>query len=148
MERIERSVDLEASAQRVWDVLVDFRRYPEWNPFIVAIAGDAVPGARLEVRLQPPGGRAMNFRPRVLAATPAHELRWLGRILVPGLFDGEHRFVIEPRGEDRCHLVHGETFRGVLVPLLKRGLGATAEGFEQMNRALAARVRDVADDTA
>lgn len=132
----------------MWDVLVDFPRYPEWNPFIVANAGEAVPGARLEVRLQPPGGRALTFRPRVVVATPAHELRWLGRILVPGLFDGEHSFVIEPRGPDRCRLVHGETFRGVLVPRLKRGLVATAEGFEQMNRALAARVRDGADDTA
>jgi hypothetical protein len=45
-----------------------------------------------------PGRRPTTFRPRVLEAEPARRLRWLGHLLVPGLFDGEHRFTIEPAG--------------------------------------------------
>ncbi len=78
--------------------LTDFAAYPEWNPFIPCISGPGTVGSRLDVQLQPPGGRGMQLRPTVLAAAPSEELRWLGQLGVPGLFDGEHRFRIEPLG--------------------------------------------------
>jgi hypothetical protein len=59
---------------------------------------------------QPPGGKPMTFKPTVLAADPARELRWLGRVLMPRLFDGEHGFRLEPT-VGGCRLHHGETFR-------------------------------------
>lgn len=136
MKRIERAVTINASADRVWEILVDFPRYPDWNPFVTSVAGEAFPGRRLRVRLRPPGGVGMTFRPRVLVATPGRELRWIGRLLFPGLFDGEHSFIIEPTGKDSCRMVQGETFTGVLVSLFGKGLDATAEGFDQMNQAL------------
>lgn len=139
MQRIERSITINASADRVWQILVDFERYPEWNPFVISASGEAQPGKRITVRIKPPGKRAMTFRPRVLVATPGRELRWLGRLLVPGLFDGEHSFTIEPLGPDRCRLVQAETFSGILVGLLGSTLRATAQGFEQMNEALKTR---------
>jgi hypothetical protein len=123
----------------VWDILTDFARYAEWNPFIVHAEGVARAGTRLTVRIEPPGGRGMTFRPTVLAADPGHELRWLGRLVVPGLFDGEHRFVLEASGGG-VRLVQAERFRGLLVPLLRRQVeGPTRRGFEAMNAALKAR---------
>ncbi|MBI2494818.1 MAG: SRPBCC domain-containing protein [Candidatus Rokubacteria bacterium] len=90
MKTLETAID---------EVLTDFPAYPAWNPFIRRIAGAARPGARLAVHIQPAGGRGMTFRPTVLVAEPDRELRWRGRLLVPGLLDGEHAFVIEPRGD-------------------------------------------------
>jgi hypothetical protein len=82
----------------------------------------------------------MGIRPTVLAAAPSHELRWLGRMGVPGLFDGEHRFRIEPLGPDRVRFVHEEHFTGLLVPLVMRLIAhSTRQGFEAMNRALKTR---------
>ncbi len=146
MRRVERSIAIDAPAARVWEVLVDFARYPEWNPFITSIEGEAVPGARLKLRLRPPGRRSMTFRPRVLVATPGRELRWLGHLFIPGLFDGEHSFVIEPVGARTCRFHHGETFRGALVGLFRKGLDATGEGFDQMNRALKERAEQASDE--
>ena len=75
----------------------------------------------------------MTFRPKVLVAKPNAELRWLGRFLMPGLFDGEHYFVLSQLGENRTRFVHGERFSGVLVPLVKSSLeSATRAGFEAM----------------
>jgi hypothetical protein len=148
VKRIERSVEIDAPSRDVWEVLVDFARYPEWNPFVRSVSGEAVRGARLRVELSPPGGRGMKFRPRVLAAIPGRELRWIGRFLVPGLFDGEHSFVIEPLDQRRCRLIQGETFRGLFVVLLGKGLEATADGFDQMNQALKTRAEAVASEAA
>ncbi|HTP56009.1 MAG TPA: SRPBCC domain-containing protein, partial [Thermoplasmata archaeon] len=69
------------------------------------------------------------------------ELRWLGRLGLPGLFDGEHRFVIESDGAGGSVLTQSETFRGLLVPLVWRGLGPRTEAaFHRMNEALRDRV--------
>jgi hypothetical protein len=137
-------VDIRASPEEVWAVLADFPAYPDWNPFVRAIEGKPAVGERLSITLAPPGGKTMKFRPRVLVADPGRELRWLGRLLFPGLFDGEHYFLIEPRAGG-VRFVQGERFTGVLVGAARSALGKnTRSGFEAMNRALKARVEAAA----
>src|SRR5215211_8926828 len=92
-----------------------------------------------------PGARATTFKPTLLAVEPNRELRWLGRLLLPGVFDGEHRFTLDRAGEVHTGFVQSETFKGVVVPLLGRALGSTGRGFEQMNQALKARAESAAD---
>jgi len=133
LRRIETAIDIAAPPRAVWDVLVDFAAYPDWNPFIRRLQGEARVGARLEVTVQPPGGKPMTFKPTVLAAEPARELRWLGRVLMPGLFDGEHGFRLEATAGG-CRLHHGETFGGILVPLFGKMLDDTERGFALKQR--------------
>src|SRR5918995_2823076 len=106
--QIQTEIEIDATPEQVWDVLTDFAAYPEWNPFIQRIAGDVMVGAKLDAYLQPPGNRGMRFRPTVLAAAPAQELRWLGHLGFSGIFDGEHIFRIEPLGTDRVRFVQEE----------------------------------------
>jgi hypothetical protein len=142
--RLHAETAIHASPERVWDVLTDFAAYPEWNPFIPRITGSLETGSRLDVQLQPPGGRGVRMRPTVQAAAPPRELRWLGHLGIPGLFDGEHRFRIEAVGTDRVRFVQEERFTGLLAPLVlhfvERG---TRQGFEAMNQALKARAEQL-----
>jgi hypothetical protein len=138
---IRTEIEIAAPADQVWDVLQDLAAYPEWNPFIREIAGPIEEGARLNVRLQPPDGHGMRFRPRVVEVAPGRALRWLGHLGIPGLFDGEHRFLIEPVAPDRVRFVQEERFSGLLVPVILRFAGkGTRQGFESMNAALKSRV--------
>ena len=140
MKELHSHIDINASAERVWQLLTDFASYPQWNPFIRRISGEPTIGERLEVRLEPPESRGMTLRPKVLDAEPNHQLRWLRHLFVPGLFDGEHSLVIQSLGEDRVRFVQGESFRGLLVPMFARSLdNGTLRGFEEMNRALKER---------
>jgi len=139
MPKIETWIDIEAPAARVWSILTDFAAYPAWNPFITLAEGEARPGARLKIVVAPPGRKPMVFRPVVLAAIPGQELRWLGRLFVPGLFDGEHAFRLEPQ-DGNCRFHHSERFSGILPPLFGAGLlDSTRQGFLAMNAALRAR---------
>jgi hypothetical protein len=138
MRLIDTRIEVAAPPVRVWDVLTDFARFPEWNPFITRIEGVVEPGARLRVEIKPPGKSPMTFTPTVLAARPGKELRWRGRLLVPGLFDGEHAFQLEERG-GICSFRQSERFTGLLVPLLGGALAATERGFAAMNIALKRR---------
>jgi hypothetical protein len=97
VRQLQSELASDAPPERVWAVLTDFPAYPEWIPFIRRISGELGEGAKLEGQIQSPGARATTFRPRVRAVETNRELRWLGRLLVLGIFDGEHRFVIEPR---------------------------------------------------
>lgn len=140
MHEVTTEIEINASAQQVWSVLVNFAEYPNWNPFVREITGVPRVGEKLRVVIQPPGGKGMTFRPTVLVATAEQELRWLGRILIPGLFDGEHYFRVVPLGPDKVRFIHGERFSGLLVALAKATLdSATKAGFEAMNQALKAK---------
>ena len=140
MKELRTEININAPAERVWRVLADFTSYPGWNPFIRRISGTPRVGERLEVRLQPSGARGFTFHPEVLTAEPTRELRWLGHLLVPKVFDGEHIFTIEPLAEERVRFIQREIFNGLLVPFFMRFVEAdTRRGFEEMNRALKER---------
>ena len=140
MKELHTQIEIEAPAEQVWQVLTDFAAYPEWNPFIRRVNGRPEVDEQLVVRMRPSGTKGMTFRPTVLKVEPNRQLRWLGHLLVPGLFDGEHIFEIEEVDEDRVLFTQREIFRGLLVPLLARSLDRdTQRGFEEMNRALRER---------
>jgi len=137
---IETRIDIPAGANDVWDALLAFDAYPAWNPFILQISGQAEVGRVLDVTVKPVGGSAMRFSPSLLQVEPGHALRWKGKFLMPGLFDGEHYFLIQPQASGGVTLVHGETFSGALVPFFKGQLDkGTKAGFEAMNQALRER---------
>ena len=122
MKELRTEIEFEGTPQEVWDVLADLPAYAEWNPFIKKIDGEARTGAKLEVRMEPEGERAMTFRPTVLSAEPGRELKWLGHLLVPGIFDGEHRWLIEDAGSGKVRFTQSERFGGILVPFLWKKL--------------------------
>jgi hypothetical protein len=142
MRELRREIEIAAPPSTVWSVLSDTGSYSKWNPFMPRLDGELRKGAKLDVRIEPPGGRPMNFKPTVLAVEPERELRWIGRFLVPGLFDGEHSLRIERLDNNRSRFVQSERFSGLLVTAFKSTLDKTELGFEQMNGALKAQAED------
>ena len=140
---LRTEIAIDAPPDRVWSILMDFPSYPDWNPFIRSIKGEARPRGKLKARIQPSGGRAMTFKPTVLAAEPARELRWLGHLGFPGIFDGEHHLALVSLPEGGTRFRQEERFTGILVPLLRKSLDKdTRRGFEEMNLALKARAEN------
>ena len=140
MKEIHTEIEINASEEKVWRVLTDFAAYPKWNPFVRIVEGDVSVGARLQVYIEPSGGKGMLFRPNVLVVEPNRELRWLGHLWLPGLFDGEHSFSIEPLGDGHVRFIQRERFKGLLVPFLSKMLDwDTQRGFNEMNWALKLR---------
>ena len=99
-----------------------------------------VEGNTLTLRMALPGRDPMTIKPRLLVVEPARELRWKGRLFVPGLFDGEHAFVLTTLDNGRTRLDHWERFAGLLLPIA-RGMvyDDTVKSFHALNAALAKR---------
>ncbi len=140
MRTIESTIEIDAPPERVWEELIDFEEYVEWNPFIPRASGEARVGHRLTIKIEPPGAREFTFTPKVTVVEEPRRLAWLGRVGFPHLFDGRHSFHLEPLADgERTRFRQHEVFGGVLVPLLLRE-GAIQRGFDAMNAALKRRV--------
>ncbi|HAA17041.1 MAG TPA: SRPBCC domain-containing protein [Cytophagales bacterium] len=141
MKQLETTIDIQATPNEVWNTLLDFGKYSEWNPFIRKVEGNGATGTQLRNTMHLPGQKPQVFTPKVLVNNPTVEFRWLGRLLLPRVFDGEHYFKLTALPNGGTRLVHGEVFRGMLVNPIMRKIGkATEEGFEAMNQALKDRL--------
>jgi hypothetical protein len=142
---LHTEVTIDAPPETVWAVVTDVNQYSEWNPFIVTATGEAAVGERLINRMQPPGGKAMTFKPTVTEVDVDQTFEWLGRFGLPGVFDDRHRFELSPTPEGGTRVVHREEFSGVLVRFMRKSLDTqTKRGFEEMNTALKIRAEDTA----
>lgn len=143
--QLQTDIDINASPEMVWSVLADLDSYSEWNPFIVEATGDVIVGSKLVNRLEPPEGKGMTFKPVVTVVESAKTFEWLGRLGVPGIFDGRHRFELAPTASGGTHLTQNEQFSGALVRFMRTSLDShTRDGFVAMNEALKTRAETLA----
>jgi hypothetical protein len=140
---VHTSIDISADLQKVWDVLKDFDRYPEWNPCLLSIAGDKSIGSVLTVTIDPAYSINKRFKARLLEYSKEKGIRWFGRLWIPHLFAGTHSFEMLPTASG-VTFIQQEEFSGILVPLLKGMLDRKMKkGYQEMNRALKARSEKV-----
>ncbi|MEA1902363.1 MAG: SRPBCC domain-containing protein [Actinomycetota bacterium] len=140
MKRLSTEVEIAATPEKVWEVLTDLDSYEEWNAHIVSASGNVAKGDRLDLEMTTPKGKKMRFTPFVTEAIPNRSFEWLGKLGLKGVFDGRHRFDLEPTAKG-IRLIHGEEFTGVLSPMIFRMIGdQTRADFETMNAGLKERV--------
>ncbi|MFC1729138.1 SRPBCC family protein [candidate division KSB1 bacterium] len=139
MKMIHSNIEINVSSDTLWDILLDFNAYPDWNPFITEIYGDTGIGSKLTVTVRPPDMEPKTFKKVVTMAWDRKQFRWLGRVGIPGLFDGEHMFILEELDPQITRFHQNEVFRGLLVPMFDETLENTLLGFNEMNKALKER---------
>ena len=133
---IKTSIIIKATPEQVWAELTDFAAYASWNPFLKEVSGEVAVGKKIKINAD-----GMTFKPKVLVFDAHKELKWIGRLILPGIFDGTHRFVLIDNGDGTTTLEHSEDFSGILVPLFKKKLlKETKANFEAMNQKLKERV--------
>lgn len=140
-KEIKTQIRINANPEKVWKVLTDYENHSKWNPFIRSITGDVKIGNKIKVVLGPQGSKPMTFKPKVLSLEPNCEFSWLGHLIFPGIFDGEHSFQLYENGDGSTTFIHKEKFNGFLVRAMAKKLNTEIKaGFEDMNRALKRQV--------
>lgn len=135
-KKVTTEIIIKAKPEKIWQILMDFSKYPSWNPFIQKLVGKAELGAVLKARICPPNGGKMTFSPKIVALQENEIFIWKGKLFLPGIFDGEHRFILEKK-KNEVRFVQEEFFTGFLVKLLPKSIyEKTKNGFELMNEAL------------
>ena len=138
MKTVSATIQVDAPPMAVWAVLADLSHYAEWNPLFREASGEVGVGRRIRLRsVQPANGRTMTVKPKITAAEPGVELRWVSSL--PGIISGEHSFALSPAGEG-TRVVQSENYRGLLVPFSGKTLAGAEASFRALNEALKNRV--------
>ena len=135
-KELKTEILINASPEKVWSILTNFKEYPQWNPFIKSITGEVSLGKKFKAVIGFPG-EGMTFKPKVLAFKKNKEFRWKGHLFISGLFDGEHKFELVDNGNGTTTFKQSEKFGGILIPFFKKMLNTdTLNGFNAMNMKL------------
>jgi hypothetical protein len=114
------TVRIGAPAEFVWDVLVDYPRYPEWNPYTVKVVTTLVVGDPIDLTLPSPDGSSGTFVNR------------------------EHLRVVEPLGAALCSYRTTDAFSGQYAGKVVEVSGPWVKaGFDAVAHALKARAEQL-----
>jgi demethylmenaquinone methyltransferase / 2-methoxy-6-polyprenyl-1,4-benzoquinol methylase len=128
-------IEIQAPPERIWEILTDFGAYPQWNPFMPRLEGEARVGERLRTRLVVSGAPTLRPRLRVTRVEPGRELRWVGG---GRLVHGERTMTLRPLGSGGVRFEQATDLSGPITPLLG-WLRRYRRGLQAMNAALKAR---------
>jgi len=140
------TVEIDAPAAFVWDVLVDYPRYPEWNPYTVAVSTTLELGDPIDLTLPAPDGSDSTFvnREFIRVVDPPRHLRYDTGEEIPGVFGIRDQWITE-LGPDRCAYHTTDTISGRYADIVMEKTGAWIKaGFDSVAHALKARAESLA----
>ena len=142
MKENRNEIEIQSTSEKVWEVLTDFDKYPEWNPLLCRAEGKLIIGEKVNLTAKSASSE-MNLLCTVLTVEPDRQFSWKFHVGLPILFRGEHIFKIEPIDEHRVRFIDREIFHGLLVPLQAKNLETNAKpAMIAMGKALKERVEN------
>jgi len=110
-------VTVHAPPARIWAILTDAKRFPQWNSTVTSIEGEIREGARLRIHVP---GTDRSFTPTVSNVVPNERMTWSGGFTP--LFKGVRTFELRARADGSTDFALTERFSGLLIPFVRRTL--------------------------
>ena len=142
--RASSPVEINASAEAVWSVLIDLENYGEWNPFTPKIKSQLTVGSPvdLHVRLherKSTGNKLYTRREWVTALEKPLKLAWGTKVIFSFLLHAEKEQLITPIDQNTCSFDTIDKFSGLLYPIIallykkriERGFDETAAALKE-----------------
>jgi hypothetical protein len=138
-------VEIAAPASFVWDVLVDYANYPQWNPYTVSVSTTLEIGTPIDLTLPAVDGSGGTFinREHVRIVDPPHHLQYDTGSEMPGIFAIRDQWVVE-LGPDRCAYHTTDTISGKYADKVMESTGDWIKaGFDSVAHALKLRAEQL-----
>lgn len=133
------AVEIEAPIERVWEVLTDFGRYGEWNPFTTRVETDSEVGSPVDLYVTL-GPLKLWQRERIEVVDPPRLLVWSNRMGHSALLSARREQRLEALSATRCRYLTTDAFTGLLTPVVVLFFGwLVRNGFNTMAAALKER---------
>ena len=140
------TVEIDAPAELVWSVLVDYARYPEWNPFTVKVETTLELGTKIDLYLPDPAKPGETFLNRewVRAVDAPSYLRYDTAEEIPGMHAVREQWVTD-LGDGRSSYRTTDLFTGEIATFVFEQQGAWVKaGFDSVCEALKERAEGLA----
>lgn len=132
---IRDDIEINASMDKVWETVIDFENYKNWNSQLTFLGGTVQPNSKLHLKLAADGATPYEFKADISHWTEKKQFAWLAKTGFSGIFDGEHFFELEDLKNGKTLLTNREEYRGILsqifrlLPMMK----TAPAGFRKMN---------------
>ncbi len=139
------TVEINASASFVWEVMTDFERYPDWNPYTVAAVTTLAIDAPIDLTLPAFDGSDGLFHTRefIRIVEPPYHLRYDNLGQIPGVLGSRDQWITE-LGPGRCSYYTSDTLSGEHAALAMEMTGDWMQaGFDSVARALKTRAEQL-----
>lgn len=140
---IDRTLDIAAPAEVVWEVISDLPRYGEWNPFCVAVSSSLRPGDPIDMQVQLVG-KPQAQREYITACEAGRGFAYRMKPVPLGALSSRrsHAITALDAGHSRYHSYF--RLQGWLMPLVRGLLGRRLhEGFAAMNAGVQQRAEQL-----
>ncbi len=128
MKYFEAKSTIKAGPAKVWDVLVDGEKFPQWDSGIERFEGKIAPGATVKLYVKVNPGRA--FPLKVTELTPQRRLVLSGGMPL-GLFKGVRTYTLEPDGSGGTNFHMREEYTGPLLGMIWKSIPDLGPAFQQ-----------------
>ncbi len=137
-------ITINAPAQKVWDILIDFEQYPKWNPFTVKAESTLKIGETVDLYIPQKNGSLKKYKFILEEFDAPHSIAWsmpkLGHRLILNAYRVQ---TVEAVNEMQCTYTTADTFNGWLAAnVYKTQNKWVTKNFNNLAQALKARAEE------
>ena len=119
---------INASPERIWNLLTNADGYTSWNPAVVSLHGRIASGER--IKLISTVNPKRTFSLTVSGVEPTRRMVWSSGMPL-GLFRGVRTFSLRSQGDQETEFSMEEVYSGALAPLITKSIPDMSESFGQ-----------------
>ena len=134
--KFEASTTIAAPADKIWGILIDTDKWPEWDPHCEKIEGDCEVGKKVKAFTKLAPGKA--FPVKVEEMTPSQSMTWSGGMPL-GLFKGVRTFKLNDNGDGTVDFELREEFSGLMLKMIGGSIPDMTVPFQDFVQGLKAR---------
>ncbi|OJJ15423.1 hypothetical protein BKI52_39090 [marine bacterium AO1-C] len=109
---VHHEIVINASAQKVWEVLINTSEYDSWNPVMRLVEGEVKEGSRVKYRFTQAKDRVSEIPAKVKKIIPQRLLNQAGGL--PFILTFDHRYELISMGNKTKVVIH-EDYAGIGV---------------------------------
>jgi uncharacterized protein YndB with AHSA1/START domain len=118
--------EIHAPPERIWALLTDAKRFPEWNSTVTSIDGEIALGHKLALKV--PLDPKRTFRPKVTKLVANQGMEWSDGFAP--MFRGVRTFTLAPKAAGITEFTMTEVLSGVMLPMIRGSLPDFGPAFE------------------
>ena len=141
MKSFSTSVQINAPAEKVWEILTDASSWNQWNTTIERIDGAIVLGNKVTIVTKLNPGHA--FPLKITQFVPNQAMVWTGGMPL-GLFTGKRTYSIDRISETSSEFSMNEVFTGLMAPLITRSIPDLQPSFDEFANCLKSQAESTA----
>lgn len=140
---IDKTVEINAPADVVWEVLTDLPRYGEWNPFCIECVSTLKPGEAINMKVML-GSKLQAANEVMLEFVPKTRFAYRMKPVPPGALSSFRSHDLESLGANRSRYHSHFELKGWMMPLVRALMGRHLDaGFAGMTNGIQRRAEQL-----